>query len=155
VSKRGIIRSIGRLIFVLFLLYSDRILSFYTSLPLLVTWSGATVAIAALFVLTYCARRWTAKIEPYRDIIREGLGQIQFALFSFAFVGIGNVFYKLDVFMILFYMNPGAWILFGVQAFILSCVAGIQYPQLNLVGRAGVHGLESVWRLISRLRRKK
>ena len=109
---------------------------------------------AILAVFTYCARRWPAKIEPHRDIVREGLGQIQFALFSFAFVGIGDVFYKLDIFMISFYMNPGAWILFGVQAFILSCVAGIQYPRLNLVGRAGVCGLKFVWRLIIRLRGK-
>src|SRR5713101_2054768 len=74
---------------------------------------------------------------------------------AFVFTGFAKVFYELDRFLILFYTYPGPWIMFGFQTILLTQVAALQYPQLNLASRLGTRGVRLVWNLISRYRRRK
>ncbi len=154
-SIRGFMRGLVGLICVLFLIDSDQVFSIYLRLPWQETWSGVVIVGVAGALLIFSSRRWPKKIRPHREFILERLGEIRFATFAFVFTGFAKVFYELDRFLILFYTYPGPWIMFGFQAILLTQVAALQYPQLNLASRLGTRGVRLVWNLISRYRRRK
>ncbi len=108
-SAHEIIKGIVGALVVGFLLYSDRVLSWYQALPWQVTWSGAGVSGVIAAITIYCVRRWPSKIQPHREVIQESLGDIRFAIFAFVFVGVGDDFYQLDVFLSRFYLNWATW----------------------------------------------
>jgi hypothetical protein len=109
-STRG---EIGAGIIVLFVLFGDKILSWYVGLPWQVTWSGAGIVDAIMIIFVLCARRWPSKIRPHRELLRKGLEDIKFTLFAFVFIGVSDVFYKLDTLLFSFYLYPGPWIIWG------------------------------------------
>ncbi len=153
-SAREIIRGIVGALVVGFLLSSDRILSWYQVLPWQVTWSGAGVSGVIAAITIYCVRRWPSRIQPHREVIRESLGDIRFALFAFVFIGVGDDFYQLDLFLSRFYLNWGTWVVFGFQALLLVTIAGLQFERLNWGARLARFGFRMVRRLIRRYRRQ-
>ncbi len=153
-SAREIIRGIVGALVVGFLLYSDRILSWYKDLPWQATWSGAGVSGVIAAITIYCVLRWPSKIQLHREVIRESLGDIRFALFAFVFVGVGDGFYQLDVFLSRFYLNWATWVVFGFQALLIVTIAGLQFDRLNWGARLARFGFTIVRRLIRRYRRQ-
>lgn len=101
-----------------------------------------------------CARTWPAKIRPHREVLLRGIEDVKFTLFAFVFVGVSDVFYKLDTLLFSFYQYPGPWIMLGFQALILVNIAGIEYEQLNLGARMIDATLRMVQKLV-RLYRKR
>jgi hypothetical protein len=145
---------VGAGVIVLFVLFGDKILSWYIELPWYVTWSGAGVAGVIMTIFILCTRRWPSKIRPHRELIREGLEDVKFTLFAFVFVGGSDVFLKLETFLFSFYLYPGPWIMLGFQALLLVTIAGLQYDRLNWGARLAGFGFRIVRSLIRRYRKQ-
>jgi len=145
---------IGAVTVGLFVLFGDKILAWYIGLPWQVTWSGVGVVGVFIIVLKILIRKWPSKIRAHREALRKGLDDIRFALFSFVFVGVSDVFYKLDLFLFSFYTYPGPWLMLGVQVFFLVNLAGLQYDQLNLGAKMVDGSLVAVRKLIRRYRQR-
>jgi hypothetical protein len=133
-SKKG---KIGAAIVALFVLFGDRILSWYMQLPLWETWSGAGVV--GLFILGFIrfVKKYPDKIRPHKDAIKAAIGDVKFSLFAFVFVGVSDMFYKLDTFLFSFWMYPGPWIVLGFQTAFLINIAGLEYDELNFGAKLG------------------
>jgi hypothetical protein len=152
VSIRKSLKQMGTIIFFGFLLYNDRLFEWYKGLPWQITYGAVGVVGLIVGITVYIARHWPEKVRPHRELILSGLGQIRFAIFAFLFVGFGDVFLKLDQFLISFYMYPGVWITFGLQGLLLLQVVGLQYPQANVMGNAMARGVRYLWNRLKKRR---
>ena|SRR5713101_4726690 len=114
-------------------------------LPWQITWAAVGVVGVIVGLTVYIARHWPDKIRPHRETILSGLGQVRFAIFAFLFVGFGDVFLKLDSFLISFYAYPGVWLTFGLQGLLLLEVVALQYPRANIMGEACARGVRYLW----------
>ena len=130
-SFREIARGLVGLFLAAFLIYSDKILSWYQALPLVVNWSASAIVCGILLILGDYIRRHPRKIKPHTKPLQEAVGDVRFALFTFIFVGVGDSFYKLDVFLYSFYLYWGTWVVFGLQALLMVTISGLQYERLN------------------------
>ena len=146
---------IGAGVVALFVLFGDKILSWYIGFPWFVTWGGAGVVGVILTIFIYVIRRWPSKIRPHADALKKGLEDVRFALFSFIFVGVSDVFYKLDAFLFNFYTYPGPWIMLGLQAMFLVNIAGLQYEEFNLGAKMINAIIRALRGIVRRLRRSR
>ena len=81
-----------------FVIFSDTVYDRFIGLPLLITYSGATVFCILLGLLAFAYRRWPKTFQQFRNGIKNVLGQVSDSLFSFVFVGLViRAFYPLDV----------------------------------------------------------
>ncbi len=143
-----VIKWIGRASLFGFVMFYDRILAWYLGLAWQLTWSVGGVVFAVTGAFLYARHRWPSKFQPgQHEAVREGLGQVQDSLLAFLFVGHVDVFYKLDVVLSSFYWHWTTWLVFGVQALMLSNVMALKYPQFNW----GLKISKFVWGRIRRL----
>jgi len=104
----------------LFIIFSDTIYDRYISLPLLITYSGATVICIMLALLAFAFRRWPKQFEPYRNSIKDVLGQLSDSMFSFVMaVLVIRAFYPLDLALLPFLHNWWVWLIFFLEANLL------------------------------------
>ena len=107
----------------LFVIFSDTFYDRFIELPLLVTYSGAAIVCILLGLLALAYRRWPKRFEPFRNGIKNVLGQVSDSLFSFVFVGLViRAFYPLDVALLPFYQNWWAWLIFFLEANLLLSI---------------------------------
>jgi hypothetical protein len=138
-SKKG---KTGAAVVALFVLFGDRILSWYMGLSPWETWSGAGVVGLIMLAFIRFVKKHPDRIRPHRDAIKAALADIKFSLFAFVFVGLSDVFYNLDRFLFSFWMYPGPWIVLTFQAAFLVNIAGLEHDELNLAAKLG----DFVWK---------
>jgi|SRR5205809_893430 len=104
----------------LFVIFSDTFYDRFIELPLLVTYSGAAIVCILLGLLALAYRRWPKRFEPFRNGIKNVLGQISDSLFSFVIAALViRAFYPLDLALLPSYQNWWVWLTFFLEANLL------------------------------------